>query len=174
MQDSELLTLVRKVRKPRKEMFTLWMDLFVQPKERPRKGKNGIFYTPPKTAKFEKEVRDAARKRMQKLNLSPLVGALSVELFIYEEIDFKWSEPNKLLCEMGFIVPMTEEGDIDNKTKAIFDALNGVVYRDDCQIAHKEVEHSYRNVAGFSLKIVPTRALRKSEAVLIEKLALQK
>ena len=111
---------------------------------------------------------------MQKLNLSPLVGALSVELFIYEEIDFKWSEPKKLLCEMGFIVPMTEEGDIDNKTKAIFDALNGVVYRDDCQIAHKEVEHSYRNVAGFSLKIVPTRALRKSEAVLIEKLALQK
>jgi crossover junction endodeoxyribonuclease RusA len=80
------------------------------PKERPRFGR-GRVYTPEKTVAYERKVRFyAAAARVR-----PIDGDVALTLAIY--------------------LPDRRRRDMDNIEKAIKDALNGVAYEDDSQVA---------------------------------------
>lgn len=99
------------------------------PKGRPRVGKNSV-YTPKRTRDFEKKVRDAAKT----VKRGPFTCPVKVFVTISEPIPKSYTGMKRAAAKAELINPPV--GDLDNKVKAITDALNGIAYMDDRQIVH--------------------------------------
>ena len=91
-----------------------------RPKERPRKGASGKFYTPAATRSYEGLVRFFAAAAAKGCPF-PTSTRLAVSLSVY------W--------------PDQRRRDIDNAAKAILDACNGILWMDDSQV---DELHVYR------------------------------
>ena len=83
-----------------------------QPKQRARRGPNGRWYTPRATAAYEAAVGWAAREAGIR---HPCTG------------------PVRLGVNLWF--PDRRRRDVDNVAKSVLDALNGVAWNDDSQVA---------------------------------------
>lgn len=148
---------------PRQEddtTFHMRYNGYVQPKERPR-AKNGVFYTPTKTRAFEDKVKTTASIAMLEHKMPLLIGPLEVLLTILDEINEDWEPTRKKLAVNNLIVK--QHGDLDNKVKAITDALNGVVYKDDRQIVSISITRKYSLEAGFQIIVRNAPRLKRSE-----------
>lgn len=100
------------LRKRKEENVLHWrIDGNVQPKERPRKGKYGNFYTPAKTKKYEQWVK------MSFMSVYEPVRDADHEWEVDIEINYKGRRP-----------------DLDNCMKGILDGLNNVLWVDDKQV----------------------------------------
>jgi Holliday junction resolvase RusA-like endonuclease len=97
-------------------------------KGRPRVTKWGT-HTPEKTVLYENLVKLCYQEQCGKYTEKPLIAVLSVYYSIPK------STPKKYIKPMldGEIRPC-KKPDIDNICKVIFDALNGIAYKDDTQI----------------------------------------
>jgi crossover junction endodeoxyribonuclease RusA len=91
------------------------------PKERPRKGKSGVFYTPSKTQDYEKLVANQ----------------------IAESID--WVTENDIYLNIKFYLSKRPYGDIDNYIKTILDSINRskLIWKDDKQVTEIHAERIY-------------------------------
>jgi len=69
-------------------------------------------------------------------------GALDVRLKIYRQIPKSMTKKLRKLSIAGINRPVVNP-DIDNYQKAIFDALNGIIYKDDSQIVDLNVSKFY-------------------------------
>lgn len=145
--------------------FELEVPGFVQPKERPR-GAN--HYTPKATRVFEEKVRDAARAKMREEKALLIERPLLAHLEIRDQMGSKMVDWQKQLVYRRLIFEKTG-GDLDNKTKAVLDALNGVVYRDDSQIVQLFVFRTFHEEAGFKLNLTPI-GFTKSDLNIIAQL----
>lgn len=125
----------------------------VVPKGRPRVGKNAV-YTPEKTRQFETAVKEAGKEQMAAQKKWALSGSVEVDLTIYDEIPASWESWMKVLGVSQYTFK-NDRSDLDNKAKAIFDALNGVAYKDDKQIVRMIVSRRYSDHDGFRLKVTP-------------------
>lgn len=93
-----------------------------KPKERPRRGRGGHFYTPKTTQSYERDVGLLALQARQAAGISkPFTGQVSLEVEI--QVPFG----------------MTRKFDLDNAGKAIADAINKIAYDDDRQIVEFSV-----------------------------------
>jgi Holliday junction resolvase RusA-like endonuclease len=117
------------------------------PKGRPRFAGNHA-YTPEKTRTFEAQIAHLAREVMG--HRLPYSCPVKVTLKLVEEVPTSWSARKKELALAGLLVPL--RGDLDNREKAVFDALNGIVFHDDVQIGHKVSSKEF----GFSNLITVT------------------
>ena len=112
-------------------------------KGRPKFARRGNFvqaYTPAKTKTYEQQIADAARAAMgDKLQTSEPV---QVNLNVFVPIPASWSKTKRELAQKGVVYPTTKP-DIDNVAKAVFDAMNGIVFRDDKQIVNQLVTKRY-------------------------------
>jgi len=100
-------------------------------------------YTPTPMRKYQDSIRKIARAAM--VGRDPFHGALSVSLRFRMPIpksDPKWLREAKAAGECAHII----KPDKDNLTKAVYDALNKIVWVDDAQIAR-----------GFQTKVYSTR-----------------
>lgn len=110
-------------------------------KARPRvtlRGGRVWAYTPAKTRVYEEEVRSVARLVFGK----PLLGPLGADLTLCFPVPASWSRTKKSLALQGQIRP-TGKPDCDNAIKGIFDAMNGVAYKDDSQVVLLTAEKKY-------------------------------
>lgn len=96
-------------------------------------------FTPAKTRTFEALVRDHADRAMRELGLPVLEGACRLVVRAY--FPRRKREPTE------FEQPMSVRPDADNVLKAVADALNGAVYRDDGQAVEEQV-FKRRHAAG--------------------------
>lgn len=97
-------------------------------KQRPRLGQ-GFTYTPKETVNYETLV-----KQIYITNKLPyMTGQIWADITIKYDIPKSTSKKQRELMLKGDIKP-TKKPDIDNILKIIFDALNGVAYKDDTQI----------------------------------------
>lgn len=112
-------------------------------KGRPKVVKIGGFTrmaTPAKTVAYEGLVAHAAQQAMQGRPLFD--AAVSVNLFIDAAVPPSWSQKKQRMALAGEVLPTTKP-DADNVVKAIFDGLNGVLWRDDVLVVDLRVRKRY-------------------------------
>jgi|SRR6185369_4421281 len=96
------------------------------PKGRPRLSRYGT-YTPTKTVVFENTIRHEAIKA----GIKPIDGAVSIAVIFKHK---KPKNPSK---------SFPSQGDLDNFLKAVLDALNGIMYKDDSSIVQITTSKEY-------------------------------
>lgn len=114
-------------------------------KGRPRFGK-GHTYTPKNTLKFERTVKDWA----QRLIVKPVSFPIKIDLKMFDNIPRSYTKIEREAAEYGVI--FSTVGDVDNRAKAILDAVNGVIYNDDRQIVDLRVSRQFGSHSGFNLE----------------------
>lgn len=125
-------------------------------KGRPRTTRSGITYTPAKTRKWEDDARVIARQKME--GQSQIDGPVKVFIVAQYEPPASWPEW-KRRAAMDGLVAHTGRPDLDNLEKAVCDACNGVVYRDDSQIVEKLSRKRYGPEAYVEIVVYPTGQL---------------
>ncbi|WP_368647949.1 RusA family crossover junction endodeoxyribonuclease [Castellaniella ginsengisoli] len=126
-----------------------------QGKGRPRAARTGKhirLYTPGKTASYESTVALAASQAMTGRAL--FAGPVSVIMQIALPIPASWSKKKQAQAAADQLLPTTKP-DADNTVKAIFDAINGVVWGDDTQVVDLLVRKRYRARPGVSVIVAP-------------------
>lgn len=112
-------------------------------KGRPKVVKIGGFTrmaTPQKTVAYEGLIAHAAQQAMQGRPL--LDAAVAVNLFIDAAVPASWSGKKQRMALAGEVLPTTKP-DADNVVKAVFDGLNGVLWRDDVLVVDLRVRKRY-------------------------------
>jgi Holliday junction resolvase RusA-like endonuclease len=122
-------------------------------KGRPRfsfRGKFARAYTPAKTAAAENNLR--AQALMYK-PVNPLDTALFVGIKVFRSIPKSMSKKRIEAAEKGEIRPVTKP-DIDNYQKLVYDALNGIFWRDDSQIVDSRAAKFYSVTPRIEIEIM--------------------
>lgn len=132
-------------------MISIFIPGTPQGKGRPRFTRDGHAYTPGKTREYEELVQ-----WLYKLNGGEkMEGAVWMEVYAYRtppKSDSKAECARKLAGN----APCTTKPDADNIEKIIMDALNGVAYDDDAQVAHVSASKFWRESnPGCSVYIAP-------------------
>lgn len=107
---------------------------FVKAKQRPRLGRGGNAYTPRETKRAEARVAEAYRSLVG--DVEPAPGYVPVKLEIVVRRRLPKRVPKRVVARRDLGKP-----DLDNVTKLVKDALNGVAWEDDCQVVD---EHAWR------------------------------
>lgn len=118
-------------------------------KGRPRISTRGGFaraYTPAKTVAYEGLVALAGQTAM--CGAPPYAGAVSLEITAVFPIPESWSKRRKADAHWH-----TSKPDQDNIAKAVGDGLNGVVWKDDSQIASSKVLKVYGETPGLHVVV---------------------
>jgi len=126
-------------------------------KGRPRAtaiGGHARMYTPATTRAYEQRVAVAAREATAKA--PPMDGALSVSIEITMQIPASWGRAKRADALAGLVMP-TGRPDLDNLVKALTDACNGIVWRDDAQIVRLMAEKRYGEQPGASISVIPLK-----------------
>lgn len=116
-------------------------------------GNHARMFTPGKTVNYENLVRMAAWEAMvgTASNIDPsriLSGPVQANLLIGVQIPASWSKKKQAQALAGEIFP-TSKPDLDNSIKSAFDAMNGVVYKDDSQVVTTVCKKRYREAPGL-------------------------
>lgn len=122
-------------------------------KGRPRMSRRGGFvrlYTPEKTASYESLVALAGQQAMA--GRPVFEGACVVALDICVPVPASWSKKKQVAALAGQVHPTTKP-DIDNVEKAIFDGLNGVVWKDDVQVVQVTKRKRYGDTPGVQVGV---------------------
>ena len=115
---------------------------------------NGRAVTATATRSYENDLRAIARSVMRGRPI--FEAAVTVEAWAVMPIPASWSARRKAAAVSGSVVP-TGKPDGDNILKCV-DALNGVVWRDDAQIADAHVHKRYGAEPRLVLMIRPLLA----------------
>ena len=132
-------------------MVTFKLDADPVGKQRARYARRGNFvqtYTPDKTRNYEALLKEAAIEAMG--SSEPLETPVSLYLYIRVPIPKSFSKKKVQDCLNGLEQPM-KKPDSSNVLKSVEDAMNGVVYIDDCQIINHHITRVYSTLAGVDI-----------------------
>lgn len=124
-------------------------------KGRPKVVKIGGFTrmaAPPKAVAYEGLIAMAAHTAMAGRDL--VEGPVAVRMFVACQIPESKSKKWKADALAGRVFPTTKP-DIDNTVKAVFDALNGVVWKDDVQVVDLQLTKRYSASPRVEVEVVP-------------------
>ncbi len=105
-------------------------------KARPRLGRYGT-YTPEKTRAYETLVKWNFKLATKFKNFKPMEGAVKVTITAIFAVPKSYSKKKRE--EALFNLEYTHKPDIDNISKIILDALNGLAWLDDSQVSSLSV-----------------------------------
>ena len=108
------------------------------PKARPRFA-NGHAYTPKTTRGYEEAITAAALEAMSGSQMAEGCW-VEVELEFYVPIPRSWSRMRKK-CMAGKY--HTQKPDLDNYVKAVLDACQGVIYKDDALVSRVDADKAW-------------------------------
>ena len=123
-------------------MLDLFMKVKPHPKGRPRFA-NGRIFTPRETLEAEREINRLVVEHMD------ANGLKISELPICLEIIFYFGS-GRMKDEFAY---HPKRPDLDNCVKTVCDALNGIVYYDDGQVARIVCEKRYAQEQGIQLVV---------------------
>ena len=99
-------------------------------------------YDPENSRNYKAYVRMLATQAMKDSDFTMIEGACSIKIVAYFEVPKSKSKKFKLAALNNKEWP-TKKPDVDNIAKAIQDALNGLVYKDDSNIVYMSVSKYY-------------------------------
>ena len=99
-------------------------------------------YTPAKTVQWEEQVAAAARAAMG--SQEPSGHPMAVSIQIRCQIPQSWPKKRQAAARLGHEMP--GKPDLDNVAKAVLDACNGIIYKDDKQVIRLTVKKAYARV----------------------------
>lgn len=118
-------------------------------KQRARTLKTGRSYTPKETVNYETLVKLAYS---QLENKKYFEGPLKVYITAYFSIPTSTSKGKTNLMMSGKMRP-TKKPDMSNIIKIIEDALNGIAYKDDCQIVEVVADKFYSTMPRVEVEL---------------------
>lgn len=121
-----------------------------------RVGAHARMFTPAKTLAYEGVIAYAAQQAMDGRAL--LTGPVLLEMHMLHPIRESWSKKKKAGALSGEIAP-TIKCDADNCLKAVCDALNGIVWKDDVQVVNVSLSKRFAETPGVKVRIVPLTIL---------------
>lgn len=122
-----------------------------QGKGRPRFSRaTGHAYTPEKTRSYEGVIRYAAQQAMG--DAAPFDGPVTLEISAFFDVPRSWSRKRRASALDGRVSP-TSRPDLTNIEKAVEDAINTVVFRDDAQIVAKHSTKSFADVPRLEVAV---------------------
>jgi Holliday junction resolvase RusA-like endonuclease len=124
-------------------MVTYQVHADPQGKGRPKFTRQGRAYTPAKTVSYETLIAKSAQEAMGASD--PLETPVAVYVYISMPIPKSYPKKKRQACLDGFERPL-KTPDCDNVAKAFLDAMNGIVYKDDCQVVSLHVTKVYSEV----------------------------
>lgn len=110
-------------------------------KGRPRFSRSGHCWTPDRTVAYERDIRLAYWETCGRKCFGA-DKALSVEIVLYYVRPKRMTKRNRIMAQRGVLRPIVKP-DVDNVTKSILDALNGIAFSDDRQIVQVTCEKWY-------------------------------
>lgn len=106
-------------------------------------------YDPSKVREFKKKVAEFVEKQ-------PITKfedkQLSVQIKFYRPVQKNISKKEREL-RLSNVHRPTMKPDLDNYTKAILDALNGLVWDDDAKIVHMELDKLYSEQPRIEIEV---------------------
>lgn len=120
-----------------------------QGKQRPRWSKVGT-YTPKKSLNYETYIKELFATKYP--DFMPLESDLIMKLEIWLLIPGSASKKKKELMEKAIIRP-AKRPDIDNVIKTVFDALEGLAFRNDSQIVTVIASKFYSHTPRLDVKL---------------------
>ncbi len=129
-------------------------------KGRPRFTRGGQSYTPKKSAHWEAFAKLKAVEAMA--GEPPMVGPVRLDLHVWLAVPRSWSRRRTTRALEGTIRP-TSRPDLDNFEKAVLDAFNGVVFRDDSQVVEVHKWKAYAEHGYVEVTVIEQAAERSSK-----------
>lgn len=111
---------------------------------------HAALYTPKKTANYEGLIAHAAQQAMG--SATPVEFACQVQMIITVSVPASWSKKKQAAALAAQVLP-TKKPDTDNVVKAVFDGMNGVVWRDDVQAVDLFVRKRYGAMPGVQVRV---------------------
>ena len=105
-------------------------------------------FTPSKTVAYEGLIALAAEKAMD--GAAPYLGPVSITVTATFAIPASWSKKKQEAALWH-----TGRPDGDNLLKAVGDGLNGVVWKDDSQVASARIIKRYGDIPGLTVEVAP-------------------
>ncbi|WP_077623821.1 RusA family crossover junction endodeoxyribonuclease [Sediminibacillus massiliensis] len=120
---------------------------------RPRAGKNRkgktVVYDPGKSKDYKQYVRLVAQQHAPKM---PIEGPVVVFIKVYKPLLSNMSKKRREEAEAGLYRPITKP-DVDNYGKAVADALNQIIWKDDSQIVEMRVSKFYSEKPRIEVRV---------------------
>lgn len=120
------------------------------------KNGNTVHYTPSNTRTYELVIATVAADSMRGREL--MEGPLHLHINAYFEVPHSWPKWKAREALLGNILP-TVKPDLDNIEKAVKDALNGVVWRDDTQVTSCLKFKTYSDRPRVAVSVTPVDAM---------------
>lgn len=120
-----------------------------------RTGHSGHFYTQTKTRDYQKIIASLARQAIGTGGRFP--GAVEVKILMQLEPAKSMPKKNRLLALLGKIFPL-KKPDVDNVTKSVLDAMNKIVYEDDCQVCRLVFDKVYGPADFVAVTVIDIEA----------------
>lgn len=111
----------------------LTIPLRPKPKERPQHGRFSKGYTPKSTREYEEAVKHYYERDC---GLPPTDKPVMVTFMFNFAVPKSCSKREQAKKLLG-TCPYSNRPDLDNIEKAVMDALNGMAFKDDCQVVAK-------------------------------------
>ena len=125
----------------------------VKPKQSFRYTRFGHKYTPRDVKQYARDIQYSFYAKYPKWLPSMFFEKpLRAEIEVYIKMPQSFSKTKKQRAIAGEIRPLIKP-DVDNCTKNIFDALNGIVYPDDKQIVELSVKKFYSETEYVKVRI---------------------
>ena len=113
----------------------------------------GLKYTPKDVKQYARDVQYCFYQKYPKWLPSMFFEKpLKIDIQVYKQIPKSFNKTQKQRALAGELRPLTKP-DVDNYSKNILDALNGIVYPDDRQIVELTVKKFYSNADFVNVNI---------------------
>ena len=135
----------------------LEFDVKPMAKQSFRTTRTGNKYLDPSVIKYRKAIRNMAIAQMRNQKAEKIEGAVNMNIVYAFRRPQSLSKKERNEIDGGKTVPKTTKPDIDNLTKAILDALNGIVWKDDAQVAQINIQKIWSAKDQIEIEIWKTK-----------------
>ena len=135
----------------------LEFDVKPMAKQSFRTTRTGQKYLDASVIKYRKAIRNMAIAQMRNQKAEKIEGAVNMNIIYAFRRPQSLSKKERNEIDNGKIVPKTTKPDIDNLTKAILDALNGIVWKDDAQVTQINIQKVWSAKDQIEVEIWETK-----------------